>query len=173
MDETNREVADAAGKDREFAAYMSRRHAGVLRTAYLLCGDHHVAEDIVQTAFAKLYLAWDRHAPDSRDGYLRRILVNENTSWWRRPWQRREVATDVLPEGRAPDRDGPGDELWQLVLGLPRKQRAALVLRYYEQLTEAETAAALGVSVGTVKSQTSRALAALRVHAADLREELS
>lgn len=173
VDESSGPATGTVTKDREFAAYMARRHAGALRTAYLLAGDHHVAEDIVQTAFAKLYLAWDRHAPELRDGYLRRILVNENNSWWRRPWHRREVTTDVLPEGRSPDPTDAGEQLWRLVLRLPRKQRAALVLRYYEELSEAETAAALGVSVGTVKSQTSRALAALRIHADDLREELS
>jgi RNA polymerase sigma factor (sigma-70 family) len=92
-------------------------------------------------------------------------MVNENNSLWRRGWKRREHATDEVPEG-APvlDRhyDGRNDELWALVQTLPRKARAVLVLRYYEEMTEAETADVLGISVGTVKSQTSRALAALR-----------
>ena len=160
-----RETAQRA-RDADFAAYLQARQASVLRTAYLLCGDRHTAEDLTQTAFAKLYLAWDRvRDQGSMDGYLRRILVNENNSLWRRGWKRREHATEDLPEP-APthDRydDGGGAALWDLVQTLPKKARAVLVLRYYEQLSEAETAEVLGISVGTVKSQTSRALAALR-----------
>jgi RNA polymerase sigma-70 factor (sigma-E family) len=155
-----------AARDADFAAYLQARQASVLRTAYLLSGDRHTAEDLTQTAFAKLYLAWDRvRDQGSIDGYLRRILVNEHNSLWRRGWKRREHATDELPEP-APVLDeyddGRGAALWQLVQTLPKKARAVLVLRYYEQLSEAETAEILGISVGTVKSQTSRALAALR-----------
>ena len=138
----------------------------MLRTAYLLSGDRHTAEDLTQTAFAKLYLAWDRvRDQGSIDGYLRRILVNENNSLWRRGWKKREHATDQLPEPTPvldEYDDGRDGALWDLVQSLPKKARAVLVLRYYEQLSEAETAEVLGVSVGTVKSQTSRALAALR-----------
>jgi RNA polymerase sigma-70 factor (sigma-E family) len=155
-----------AARDADFAAYLHARQSSVLRTAYLLTGDRHTAEDLTQTAFAKLYLAWDRvRDQGSMDGYLRRILVNENNSLWRRGWKKREYATEELPEP-APvvDEydDGRGAALWDLVQTLPKKARAVLVLRYYEELSEAETAEALGVSVGTVKSQTSRALAALR-----------
>ncbi|QZY28554.1 SigE family RNA polymerase sigma factor [Nocardioides coralli] len=152
-------------RDDEFAAYMQARQASLLRTAYLLTGDRHTAEDLVQTAFAKLYLAWDRvEQQGSIDGYLRRILVNENNSLWRRAWKRREVATEVMPDTAHHDvhDGGAGRELWALVQTLPRKARAVVVLRYYEELSEAETAEALGISVGTVKSQASRALAALR-----------
>jgi RNA polymerase sigma-70 factor (sigma-E family) len=120
----------------------------------------------VQTAFAKLYLAWDRvRDQGSIDGYLRRILVNENNSLWRRGWKRREHATDDLPEPTPTVDtydDGRSAALWELVQTQPKKARADLVLRYYEELSEAETAETLGVSVGTVKSQTSRALATLR-----------
>jgi RNA polymerase sigma-70 factor (sigma-E family) len=155
-----------AARDADFAAYLQARQASVLRTAYLLTGDRHTAEDLTQTAFAKLYLAWDRvRDQGSMDGYLRRILVNENNSLWRRGWKKREHATDQLPEPTPvidEYDDGRGAALWELVQSLPKKARAVLVLRYYEQLSEAETAEALGVSVGTVKSQTSRALAALR-----------
>ncbi len=155
-----------AARDADFAAYLAARQASVLRTAYLLSGDRHTAEDLAQTAFAKLYLAWDRVRDEgSIDGYLRRILVNEHNSLWRRPWKRREHATDDLPEPPPTiDEydDGRGDALWAVVQTLPRKARATLVLRYYEGLSEAETAEVLGVSVGTVKSQTSRALATLR-----------
>ncbi len=152
------------GRDTEFSEYMAARQPSLLRTAYLLTGDRHAAEDLVQTALAKLYLSWDKvQQREHIDGYVRRILVNENNSMWRRPFKRRETTTSELPEVPTHDGDGPDTELWEHVQALPRKQRAAVVLRYYEQLSEAETAAVLGVSVGTVKSQTSRALATMRV----------
>lgn len=155
-------------RDTEFAAYVAARQASLLRTAYLISGDRHTAEDLVQTALAKLYLSWDKISRrDSIDGYVRRIIVNEHNSLWRRPWKRRETSTDELPESTTVDHTARSDtgtdaDLWAFVQSLPRKQRAVLVLRYYEELSEAETAEALGISVGTVKSQTSRALAALR-----------
>jgi RNA polymerase sigma-70 factor (sigma-E family) len=153
-------------RDSEFSSYMAARQPSLLRTAYLLTGDRHTAEDLVQTALAKLYLSWDRvQRQESVDGYVRRILVNEHNSLWRRPWKKRETTTSELPEHAAPAAAGRDDALWELVQTLPRKQRAAVVLRYYEELSEAETAEVLGVSVGTVKSQTSRALAALRTRA--------
>ncbi len=153
-------------KDAEFAAYMAARQPALLRTAYLLTGDQHTAEDLVQTALAKLYLSWDKvHRREVLDAYVRRILVNEHNSLWRRAWKRREVATDVVPDDRTVvDRtdEGQSAALWDFVQTLPRKQRAVIVLRYYEDLSEAETADILGISVGTVKSQASRALAAMR-----------
>ncbi len=157
-------------KDADFSAYMAARQPSLLRTAYLLTGDRHTAEDLVQTTLAKLYLSWDKvQQRDSLDGYSRRILVNEHNSLWRRPWKRRETTTDELPEVAAPEPGQAHDtDLWRFVQTLPRKQRAAIVLRYYEQLSEAETAEILGVSVGTVKSQTSRALAALRSRADEI-----
>ena len=161
--------ADAAtGKDADFAAYMQARQASLLRTAYLISGDRHTAEDLTQTAFAKLYLAWDKvRDQGSIDGYVRRIVVNEHNSLWRRAWKRRELSSDQLPEHAHHDTydGGAGRELWDLVQTLPRKARAVVVLRYYEELSEAETAEVLGISVGTVKSQASRALAALRERA--------
>ena len=162
-------MGDRAQRDAEFSAYMEARQASLLRTAYLISGDRHTAEDLVQTALAKLYLAWDRvEDRGSLDGYARRVIVNENNSLWRRPFKRREHATDQVPERAASDTPGGrNDALWALVQTLPRKQRAAVVLRYYEELSEAETAEVLGVSVGTVKSQTSRALAALRTRTGD------
>ena len=163
-------MGDRAQRDAEFSAYMEARQASLLRTAYLISGDRHTAEDLVQTALAKLYLAWDRvEDRGSLDGYVRRVIVNENNSLWRRPFKRREHATDQLPERAAAAAPGGRDDaLWELVQTLPKKQRAAVVLRYYEELSEAETAEVLGVSVGTVKSQTSRALAALRTRSGDL-----
>ena len=152
-------------RDAEFTAYLHARQARLLRTAYLLMGDQHQAEDLLQTAFAKLYLAWDKvHDRESVDAYVRRILVNEHHSLWRRPWTRLERPTGELPDTAVTDSydEGVGAAVWRVVQTLPRKARAVVVLRYYEQLTEAETAEALGISVGTVKSQCSRALAALR-----------
>ena len=92
-------MTDRAARDADFAAYLQARQASVLRTAYLLSGDRHTAEDLTQTAFAKLYLAWDRvRDQGSIDGYLRRILVNENNSLWRRGWKKREHTAELLPE---------------------------------------------------------------------------
>jgi len=152
-------------RDDEFAAYMAARQPSLLRTAYLLTGDRHAAEDLVQTAFAKLYLSWDKvERREAIDGYVRRILVNEHTSLWRRGWKRNEVAAGDPPEQDVRDRHDEGDAaaVWAFVQTLPRRQRAVIVLRYYEDLSEAETAHVLGISVGTVKSQASRAIAAMR-----------
>ena len=157
-------------RDSDFTAYLQARQGALLRTAYLLTGDQHQAEDLVQNAFAKLYLAWDKvRDRESVDAYVRRILVNEHNSLWRRAWKRNERPTEVLPEAAVLDQydDGTSTALWAAVQTLPRKARAVLVLRYYEQLSEAETAEVLGISVGTVKSQTSRALAALREQTPD------
>lgn len=165
------------GKDEEFAAYMGARQPALLRTAYLLTGDLAGAEDLLQQALAKLYLSWDKvREREALDGYVRRIMVNEHTSLWRRAWKRRERSTDEVPETGAADAydDGTRDQLWAFVQTLPPRQRAVIVLRYYEDLSEAEIARTLGVSVGTVKSQASRALAALRERAPqtlDPREE--
>ena len=155
-----------AERDAEFTEYLAVRQPSLLRTAYLLTGDRHQAEDVLQTSLAKLYLAWDKvHDRGAVDAYVRRIMVNENNSLWRRAWKKREWATDELPEG-APHHDqyddGTNDQLWAVVQTLPPKARSVVVLRYYEQMSEAEVADALGISVGTVKSQCSRALSALR-----------
>lgn len=159
----------ARTKDADFSAWMSARQPALLRTAYLLTSDHHTAEDLVQVTLAKVYLAWEKvQRREAIDGYARRILINENNSLWRRAWKKRETVSDEVPEW-VPSHDqydeGERSALWDLVRTLPRKQRAAVVLRYYEELTEAETAEVLGCSVGTVKSQTSRALATLRSNA--------
>jgi RNA polymerase sigma-70 factor (sigma-E family) len=157
-----------ADKDADFSAYMAARQPALYRTAYLLAGDHASAEDLLQNAFAKLYLSWDKiRDHGALDGYVRRVMVNENNSLWRRAWKRREHATDTMPETGVHDTydDGMGGALWSYVQTLPPKQRAVIVLRYYEQLSEAEIADVLGISVGTVKSQSSRALAGLRSRA--------
>jgi len=147
-----------------FEEYVVARSAALLRTAYLLTGNRADAEDLLQTALAKTYLAWDRiRDREAVDGYVRRTLVNTQTSFWRR--KRPEALYDEPPE--RPGRDAHADAdlhdaLWTALSRLGRKQRAIVVLRYYEDLSEAETAALLGISVGTVKSTTSRALAVLR-----------
>jgi RNA polymerase sigma-70 factor (sigma-E family) len=147
-----------------FEEFVLDRSDRLLRTAYLLTRDHALAEDLLQTALAKAWAAW-RRIDDSPDAYVRRILVNTYASWWRRRWTH-ERPTDQVPERPGRDEtDGHADrqDLFTALGQLPRRQQAAVVLRYYEQLSEAETAAVLGCSVGTVKSQTSRALAKLRV----------
>ena len=155
-----------ASRDADFEAYMIARQPSLLRTAYLLSGDRHGAEDLVQVAFAKLYLAWDKvQRREALDGYVRRILVNEHNSLWRRAWKHLESTTDEVPEADPHhDRhdDGTRDAVWNFVCTLPRRQRAVVVLRYYEDLSEAEIAETLGISIGTVKSQASRALSGLR-----------
>jgi len=153
----------------DFREYVAARSAALLRTAYLLTGNRQDAEDLLQTALAKSYLAWDRiEDKGAADAYVRRVLVNTQNSWWRR---RRvdEYPTDELPEPPS-GRDATADHdlrgaLWAALGRLPKRQRAAVVLRYYEDLTEAETAAVLGISLGTVKSTVSRALAKLRADA--------
>ena len=168
MGSQDRRTGRNSEKDADFSAYMAARQPALYRTAYLLAGDHASAEDLLQNAFAKLYLSWDRiRDREALDGYVRRVMVNENSSLWRRAWKRREHSTDVLPDTGVRDTydDGMGGALWSYVQTLPPKQRAVIVLRYYEQLSEAEIADVLGISVGTVKSQASRALAGLRTRA--------
>ncbi|HEY8456683.1 MAG TPA: SigE family RNA polymerase sigma factor [Actinopolymorphaceae bacterium] len=155
--------------DAEFSAYVAARQKALVRTAYLLTGDQHSAEDLVQTALARTYASWHKIKDKGAvDAYVRRAIVNEHKGWWRRAWRRLERSSAEVPEptGQSvPDHAATSadrEHLWELVLTLPPRQRAAVVLRYFEDLSEAETAKALGCSVGTVKSQTSRALASLR-----------
>ncbi|MEV1287166.1 SigE family RNA polymerase sigma factor [Micromonospora sp. NPDC049679] len=151
--------------EEEFREFVAARSAALLRTAYLLAGDWATAEDLLQTALTKTYLAWKRLGEiEAVEPYARRVLVNTATSWWRRRWHG-ERPTEVLPERAAPDRieeQLERDALWRHVKALPARQRAVLVLRFYEDLSEAQTAALLDISPGTVKSQTSRALNTLR-----------
>jgi RNA polymerase sigma-70 factor (sigma-E family) len=151
--------------EEEFREFVAARSAALLRTAYLLAGDWATAEDLLQTALTKTYLAWKRLGEiEAVEPYTRRVLVNTATSWWRRRWHG-ERPTEVLPERAAPDQIEQRlerDALWRHVRKLPTRQRAVLVLRFYEDLSEAQTAELLNISVGTVKSQTSRALTTLR-----------
>lgn len=157
-----------AGRDAEFSAYFAARRDPVRRLAYLLTGDWYKADDLAQTAFLKLYGAWDRVRDRSAmDAYVRSCLVRSIVDESRRPW-RREKVVEFLPE----DADVGGSDIATLVADrevfrqalaeVPPKQRTVLVLRYYEGLDVAAAAAALGISEGTVKSQTARGLAALR-----------
>ena len=149
-----------------FEAFVAARSRHLLHAAHLLTGDRHRAEDLLQTALTRAYLRWDRIDSDDPEGYVRRIMVNAHTDWWRRkPW--REQATEVVPEVAVPDTATSYDERSAVLAALATlsgRQRAVVVLRYYEGLSEAEIAAALGCSTGTVKSAASRAMAKLRAH---------
>jgi RNA polymerase sigma-70 factor (sigma-E family) len=153
--------------DAAFSAFVAARSRGLLRLAYLLTHDEGMAEDLLQTALTKTWFAWDRLDNDPLR-YVRRVLVNTSVSWWRRRWTH-ELPTEALPDlplaGAVDDRAGAQD-LWIAIGRLPVRQRAVVVLRYYEDLSEAETADLLGCSVGTVKSQCSRALVKLRLDTA-------
>lgn len=153
-----RVTTDAIG----FEEFVSLRSSALLRTAYLLTRDHALAEDLLQTALTKAWFAW-RRIDGNPEPYVRRILVTTYATWWRRKWHG-EHPTEVLPEatGTAPD-SSEAHDLWTAMERLPRRQRAVVVLRYFEDLTEAQTAAVLGCTVGTVKSQTSKAFAKLRL----------
>lgn len=144
-----------------FDTFVAARSRALLRTAYLLTRDHALAEDLVQTALAKAWFHWSRIHEDNPEPYVRRILVTTYSSWWRRRWNG-EIPTEELPD--APTADGEdGLDLWDAIGRLPRRQRAVVVLRFYEDLSEAETARLMGSSVGTVKSQAAKALAKLRL----------
>jgi RNA polymerase sigma-70 factor (sigma-E family) len=147
----------------DFDAFVAARSDALMRTAYLLTRDHALAEDLLQSALAKSWFAWSR-ITGHPEPYVRRVLVNTYASWWRRKWNG-ELATEDLPENAEATTDGreSSHDLWQAVGRLPRRQRAVVVLRYFEDLSDAETARLLGCSVGTVKSQTSKALAKLRI----------
>ncbi|WP_374457340.1 SigE family RNA polymerase sigma factor [Nocardioides sp.] len=154
--------AGATDRTAEFEDFVSSRSPRLLTTAYLLTHDHGRAEDLLQTSLAKLWLAWSR--VDEPDAYVRKVMVTTYASWWRRKW-RGERPSDNVPEAGAtqPTRD---PDMWSALARLPRGQRAVLVLRFYEDLTEAETARVLDCSVGTVKSQSAKGLAKLRIDAA-------
>ena len=151
--------------DAEFDAFVVARSPALLRTAYLLVRDQGLAEDLLQTSLTKTWFAWSRIHGDP-EPYVRRVMVTTNVSWWRRRWNGEVPTADLpdLPSGaEAPVDSG---DLWEALGHLPRRQRAVVVLRYYEDLTEAETARLLDCSVGTVKSQCARALAKMRLDSA-------
>lgn len=158
------------GADEEVTAFVRARYGPLLRTAFLLCGDRGRAEDLVQATLAKVVVAWPRlQRSDGIDHYVQRVLVNTFVTWRRRRswWEQ--------PLGRGMDSPAPDeyvgveqrDWLRRALDRLPARQRAAVVLRYYEDLSERDTARALGCSVGTVKSLSSRGLHTLRTQSAD------
>ena len=146
-----------------FEEFFAARSDGLLRTAYLLTRDRALAEDLLQTALAKAWFAWSRIHGDP-EPYVRKVLVNTYASWWRRKWNGETPHEDV-PEREQERRDDPEGrtDLWAALGRLPKRQRAVVVLRFFEDLSEAETARVLECSTGTVKSQTSKALAKLRI----------
>lgn len=148
----------------EFDEFVVARSTALLRTAYLLTHDHALAEDLLQTALSKAWFSW-RRIDGNPEPYVRKILVNTYATWWRRRWTG-ELPTEELPEhagGDASDAVSASHDLWQAMERLPRRQRVVVVLRYFEDLSEAQTAEQMGCSVGTVKSQLSKALAKLRI----------
>jgi RNA polymerase sigma-70 factor (sigma-E family) len=150
--------------DAAFAEYFAARSDAMRRTAYLLCGDWHRAEDLVQIAFTKLYLAWGRvNRHEVLDAYLRQTLIRTFLDERRRGWWRRE-RTSETPADQPLPADTPEDRLVVLeaLAEVPPRQRAVLVLRYWEDLSIEETAAVLGCTPGTVKSQSAKGLHTLR-----------
>lgn len=144
--------------------FIASRGPALLRTAYLICGDRYLAEDLFQDAMARLLVHWTRVSRGDPEAYARRILVNSTINW-RQRLRAREVSVSAVPDRAGADftaTHAERDEMWGALARLPRRQRAVLVLRYYEDLTEAQSAAMLGCSVGTIKSQHAKALARLR-----------
>lgn len=150
-----------------FTAFASARSAALLRSAYLMVGDEALAQDLLQEALTKTYVAWPRlRDPNAAEAYTRKAITTTAISWFRRKGWRNELATEVLPErtgNAAQDDIAMKAWLWAALQELPPRQRAAIVLRYYEDLTEAQTAEALDCAVGTVKSQVSAGLRKLRI----------
>jgi RNA polymerase sigma-70 factor (sigma-E family) len=157
-----------AAHDEDFREFVAARSQRLLSTAYLLTGDRDLAEDLLQAALLRAYRHWRRlTAAGDPEAYIRRILVNQRISWWRR----RRLDEVSIPEYHgtiAGVTDDPSaalaerDRVWQALRGLPPRTRAVVVLRYWEDMSEADTAEQLGCTVGTVKSLGSRGLARLR-----------
>ncbi|QFY06537.1 SigE family RNA polymerase sigma factor [Nonomuraea phyllanthi] len=154
-----------------FREFVLARQQALMRTAYLLMGDAHLAEDLLQSVLTKVVGHWSKLSRDGNpEAYTRKALVNQYISWTRRP-------RPEFPSAAPPERGASHDEatlnrivLRQALAKLTRKQRAVIVLRFWEDLSEAQTAGVLGCSVGTVKSQTHHALARLRTVAPELAE---
>ncbi|WP_020578608.1 SigE family RNA polymerase sigma factor [Actinopolymorpha alba] len=166
-----------ARSEAEFREFVEARSLALLRTAYLLCGDQHRAEDLVQGALAKLAPRWRK--VEEPEAYVRRVLYHDQVSWWRRRSRSSEHLVERPPESPAStaasqhptDHASAVDRRIDVRAALSKlgpRQRAVLALRYFEDLPEAEVAHMLGCSVGTVRSQTARALARLRTVAPEL-----
>jgi len=161
--------------DGEFESFVRARTPALLRSAYLLTGDEHLAEDLVQSALARTHRSWRRlRCTGNAEAYTRRTMYHLQVSWWRR----RRVAEVLTGEPVDNDPAAAGNSgavalrllLRDALALLTARQRAVLILRYFEDLSERQAAELLGISVGTVKSQTSKALAKLRARAPELGE---
>ena len=161
MDRTGKADRDAA-----FTAFVEQATPSLLRTAWLLTGNHDIAHDLVQAALVRTYVAWPRVRPETALAYTRRILVNERTDRWRRHGA--EFAVAAPPDAATTPGSAPEDRdvVVRLLATLPEQQRRVVVLRYYTDLSEQATADALNISVGSVKSAASRGLATLRAELA-------
>ena len=160
-------------READYAHFVRTRTHALLRSAYLLTGDQHLAEDLVQEALARTHRAWLRlERPENAEAYARKVMYHAQVSLWRRPKVAEVLPGDLDPE---PAGDDPAEDtvqrltLLRALLVLTAKQRAVIVLRFFEDRTEAEAAQLLGVSVSTVKTQTARALERLRTLLPDLR----
>ena len=155
----------ARGEDTSFAVVFNEHHRRAVRLAYLLTGDHHQAEDVVAEAMTKVYVQWRKGRVDDVGPYLRRAVANQANSRLRRRYlERREASRrtgDDRGVRRVDDEAADRDTVWRAIQQLPDRQRQVVVLRYYEDLSEADTAEVLGISTGTVKSSLSRGLARL------------
>lgn len=152
-----------------FESFVAARGDALWRTAWLLTGDSHLAEDLVQSALLKAWPKWERVGPHGFEPYVRRILMTTYIAWWRRRWNGERPTRD-LPESSTSDGAEKAvrrQDLMDALSRLPRGQRAVVVLRWLEDLSEAQTADVLGCSVGTVKSQGARAMATLRATLTD------
>lgn len=164
------EGRDGVGPAPSFDAFVAAYGAALQRTAYLLTGDHGAAEDLVQDTLVRVWSAWARVTrTDQPLAYVRRMLVNASISRWRTlsRCRLRERLTDRPPELPVLDQPGVDTQLWSLVGRLPARQRAVVVLSYYEDLSENEVADLLGTTLGTVKSQRAKALRSLRARLAE------
>lgn len=162
-------MAAAGSRDDDFTAFVLARSARLVHFARMLCGDAGLAEDLVQTALEKAYLRWDRIEMADPFAYVRQAVVNQHLSWIRRrPWRERptgdaaELELFLEPSADPSSAAQHRVAIRSALAGLSRRERAVVVLRYVEDLTERETAAVLGVAVGTVKSANARALDKLR-----------
>ena len=151
--------------DAEFTEFVRARSGALLRTAYLVLGDHALAQDLVQEALTKVYVAWPRiQRREGVEAYARAVVVNTAISWRRRKGWHGEQPVDQVPEARGAAVDEPDVRLaiWRTLQELPARQRATLVLRFYEDLSVKETAQVMGCAEGTVKSQVSQGIERLR-----------
>ncbi|HET6563718.1 MAG TPA: SigE family RNA polymerase sigma factor [Marmoricola sp.] len=154
----------AAARDEEFSAFVSARQVHLRRIAYAVCGDWHRADDLLQTALVKLYVAWPRlHLDGREESYTRRIIVRANIDESRRPWRReRPGLAGHDPVGRSPLPTEERSELFDALQELPVMQRKVVVLRHWLGLSVEETARELGIATGTVKSHSSRGIVRLK-----------